>query len=236
MTARTFVAPGSGEMFDAIAPGYDRMNRILSLGIDRRWRRATTEALHLMGGERVLDVATGTADLALDLARHHPSVTVEGVDPSGEMLAIGRRKIEAAGLSGRVRLTRGDAQALAYEDDSFDAATIAFGIRNVPDRDRGLAEMARVTRPGGCIAVLELSAPGRGWRTRLARAWMTHAVPLLGALLSSPRAYRYLRTSIVDFPSPAQFATQLERASLIVEEVRPLTFGSAHLFVCRVPG
>lgn len=143
---------GSGAMFDAIAPRYDRLNRIMSFGVDRRWRKKTVAALALPDGPcRVLDVATGTGDLAIDIARRHPHARVVGVDPSLGMLEIGRGKVAARGLADRVELLAGDAQALDHDDASFDGATIAFGIRNVPDRRRGLAEMARVVRPGGWV-------------------------------------------------------------------------------------
>jgi demethylmenaquinone methyltransferase/2-methoxy-6-polyprenyl-1,4-benzoquinol methylase len=227
------VAPalGSGAMFDKIAARYDAMNRVLSFGLDRRWRRRTVRALALGDHPRVLDLATGTGDLAIDLARMHPDAQVIGLDPSHEMLAVARKKLARRRLDDRVTLVRGDAQHLPYRDGEVDAATIAFGIRNVPDRPRALAEMARVVRPGGRVAILELGEPRRGVLARAARFHTRHVVPRLGALLSGAREYRYLQRSIAAFPSSAEFAEVMQRAGLHVIEVVPLTFGVCTLYV-----
>jgi demethylmenaquinone methyltransferase/2-methoxy-6-polyprenyl-1,4-benzoquinol methylase len=223
---------GSGEMFDAIAPRYDLLNRLLSLGIDQRWRRLLVRQLELVPGARVLDHATGTADLALLIARSAPDVHVLGLDPSSEMLRIGSAKVAAAGLGERVELRCGDAERL---DDvataSVDAVSMAFGIRNVPDRARALREFCRVTRPGGRIAILELSEPKGGLLGPLAR-WHVHSVvPRLGALLSGAREYRYLQASIAAFPAPGEFAQLMQQCGLRVQLVQPLTFGVCHLYV-----
>lgn len=223
---------GSGAMFDAIAERYDFVNRVLSFGIDLRWRRLLVDSI-VEGAGEVLDVATGTADVALAIAKRRPGARVVGVDPSRNMLAVGDRKLET--LADRITLEVGDAQALAYEDDRFDGATIAFGIRNVPDRDQGLREMARVVRPGGTVSVLELSEPQGGVLGPLARFWIRGMVPRIGALLSGKREYRYLQSSIAAFPPPAEFGAQMEAAGLVDVEVRPLTFGVCCLYVGRVP-
>ena len=219
-------------MFDAIAPRYDLLNRLLSLGIDQRWRRRLVQRLQLQGDALVLDHATGTADLALLIARSVPGVRVIGVDPSSEMLRVGRVKVEAAGLSARVTLQRGDAEDLSsFAAQSIDAISMAFGIRNVPDRARALREMARVTRPGGRIAILELSEPRGGLLGPLAR-WHVHSVvPWLGGLLSGAREYRYLQKSIAAFPPPEDFARTMRDSGIRVESVEPLTFGVCHLYV-----
>jgi demethylmenaquinone methyltransferase / 2-methoxy-6-polyprenyl-1,4-benzoquinol methylase len=231
---------GSGEMFDRIAHRYDLLNRVLSLGIDQRWRRATVRSLRLDGREspRVLDVATGTADLAIMIARSHPAVRVEGLDPSTRMLDVGRSKVGAAGLADRIRLVPGDAESLPYPDGVFDGVTIAFGIRNVPDRGRGLREMGRVTKPGGRVAVLELSEPRGGVMGRVARFHVRTLVPRIGALLSGEREYRYLQSSIADFPPATEFARLMGESGLHVLDVRPLTMGVCHLYVAerRRPG
>ncbi len=221
-------------MFDRIAHRYDLLNRVLSLGIDQRWRRQTVRALGLDGRSppiRVLDVATGTGDLAIMIARRHRRVMVDGLDPSRRMLDVARSKVRGAGLTGRVHLVPGDAQALPYPDATFDGVTIAFGIRNVPDRLEGLREMARVTRPGGRVAVLELSEPGTGLLARLARFHIRTLVPRVGALLSGAREYRYLQSSIAEFPPADDFAAMMEEAGLHMIRVRPLTMGVCHLFV-----
>lgn len=226
---------GSGEMFDAIAHRYDLLNRILSLGVDRGWRRRTVAAAGIRGAARILDLATGTGDLALMIARRHPDARVVGVDPSRKMLAIAERKVAAARLSDRIELRTGDAQALPFDDDSFDAAVVAFGIRNVPDRGLGLRELARVTKPGGKVAILELSEPRSGVMGALARFHVRHIVPNVGAFLSGRREYRYLQRSIAAFPPPEEFVAVMEDNHL--EEVRtfPLTFGACALFVGTVP-
>lgn len=232
-SARDAAADGSGRMFDAIADRYDRLNRLMSFSVDRRWRRKTVGALELEPGDRVLDVATGTADLALEIVRRAPGVQVVGVDPSSGMLEVGQGKVADLGLTGRIELVEGDAQELAFGDGSFAASCIAFGIRNVPDRRRALAEMARVTRDGGRIAVLELTEPRRGVVARLARFHVHHVVPRLGALLSGREAYRYLQRSIAAFPPVEEFVGMMEAAGIGDVAVHRFAFGACHLFVGR---
>lgn len=225
---------GSGEMFDRIAARYDLMNRIISLGIDQRWRRRTVRSLGLARegeGARVLDLATGTADLAILTARVFPKVSVVGVDPSQGMLSVGRAKLAARGLDARITLEHGDAQSLPFETASFDGVTMAFGIRNVPDRPKALAEMARVVRPGGRVAILELSDPKPGPMAVMARFHIHTVVPWLGSVLSGSREYRYLHESIAAFPPPERFAEVMTAAGLDVLEVAPLTFGVSCLYV-----
>ncbi len=222
---------GSGAMFDNIADRYDLLNRIISLGIDQSWRRKTVDALGLGSQSHALDLATGTADLAILTAERVPGCKVTGVDPSVKMLEIGRQKVEKQCLSERVELHEGDAQSLQFADNSFDGATIAFGIRNVPDRIQGLREMARVTRPGGRVAILELSEPRGGLMGPLARFHVHTLVPWVGSLLSGAKEYRYLQRSIEAFPPAEEFAETMRTAGLDVLEVTPLTFGVAHLYV-----
>ncbi len=218
-------------MFDAIAPRYDLVNRIISLGIDRRWRARAVDALALPSGARALDLATGTGDLAMAIARRHPDATVIAVDPSRGMLAVGARKVTAAGLDGRVSLREGAAEHLPVDDASVDGVTIAFGIRNVADRNAGLREMARVTRTNGRVVILELSDPRPGPMAAMARFHIHTVVPWLGATLSGARAYRYLHESIAAFPAPDAFAAQMSGNGLRVLDVIPLTFGVACLYV-----
>jgi len=227
------VAPalGSGAMFDRIARRYDFVNRVLSFGIDKSWRRRTVKRLQLGERPRVLDVATGTGDLAIDIARMVPGATVIGLDPSTQMLAIAAQKLAKRGLTDRITLIEGDAQALPFAACELDAATIAFGIRNVPDRSLALRELARVVRPGGRICVLELGEPRSGLLGHAARFHTRHVVPRLGALLSGSREYAYLQKSIAAFPPAKEFALQMQRAGLHVIEVTPLTFGACTLYV-----
>ena len=222
---------GSGEMFDNIAERYDLLNRIISLGIDQSWRKRTVDALGLQENNHALDLATGTADLAIMIADRIPGCRVTGVDPSTKMLTVGRRKVEKAGLDNRIELLEGDAEALPFSDNSFDGTTIAFGIRNVPDRLRGLQEMARVTKPGGKIAILELSEPKGGLMAPLARFHVHTFVPWVGSLLSGKKEYRYLQQSIEAFPPAAEFAETMKQAGLSILSMSPLTFGVAHLYV-----
>ncbi len=228
--------PGSGEMFDQIAGRYDLLNRLMSMGIDQSWRRKTVAALKLPAGARVLDLATGTGDLALMIARLHTDARVVGSDPSSRMLEVGVQKVMRTGLADRVQLEIGDAQALPYENDSFDGCCIAFGIRNVPDRSAALAEMARVTKPGGRVAVLELGEPGVGWLSPFARFHVRKVIPRIGGMLSGSREYKYLQESIAAFPPADQFAEQMQASGLKVLDVQPLTFGACNLFVAEPQG
>jgi len=229
------VREGSGAMFDGIARRYDLLNRVISLGIDQSWRRQTVAALKLEPGARILDLATGTADLAIMVARREPQARVVGLDPSSGMLEVGREKIARSGLSDRVELVSGDAESLPFEDSSFDGVCIAFGIRNVPDRDRALREMARVTRAGGRIAILELSEPRGGILRPFARFHIHTVVPYLGALLSGQREYHYLQRSIAAFPPAEEFTARIAASGLRPIETRALTFGVCHLYVAEAP-
>jgi demethylmenaquinone methyltransferase/2-methoxy-6-polyprenyl-1,4-benzoquinol methylase len=231
MTRAETAIEGSGAMFDAIAARYDLLNRLLSFGIDQRWRKLTARALELGPASRVLDLATGTCDLAIRVAGHASGVSVVGVDPSERMLEVGQRKLERLGLADRIKLEVGDAQRLPFADRSFDGVCIAFGIRNVPDRSRALAEMARVTRPGGRIAILELSEPRGNVLGALARFHVHSVVPWLGSILSGSREYRYLQRSIAAFPPAETFAEQMRSSGVTPLAVRPLTFGVCHLYV-----
>ena len=230
-TTQMEARPGSGEMFDRIARRYDLLNRILSFGIDRGWRRQAARALG--DAKRVLDLATGTGDLAIEIAAQLPHAMIVGSDPSDAMLEVGTEKLLARSLNARVTFMRGDAQSIGHADKSFDGVTIAFGIRNVPDRKLALTEMARVTQDGGRVVILELTDPKNGIMAPLAR-WHVHwLVPRLGALLSGAPEYRYLERSIARFPAAEDFAITMGECGLRVLEVRPLTFGAAHLFIAE---
>lgn len=227
---------GSGAMFDRIADRYDRLNRILSLGMDHGWRRAAVRALALAPGTEALDLATGTADLAIRIARSVPGVRIVGVDPSTAMLAVGARKIAACGLAARIGLVAGEAERLPFAAGRFAGAAIAFGIRNVPDRRRGLREMARVTRAGGRVVVLELAEPRDGLLARCARLYVRSVVPRVGGWLAGEREYRYLQQSIAAFPPAVEFAALMAASGLRVHEVTSLGFGACTLYVAESVG
>jgi demethylmenaquinone methyltransferase/2-methoxy-6-polyprenyl-1,4-benzoquinol methylase len=223
-------------MFDAVAPRYDLLNRVLSLGIDRYWR---IQAVRLLADEqphRVLDVATGTADLAVEAERRLHPRTVVGVDLSAEMLRYGRDKIREQNLTHRISLVQGDAESLPFTDRSFDAALVAFGVRNFEDLNAGLRDIHRVLRPGGRLAVLEFSQPRNGPLRRLYRWYSRHVLPRIGGRLSpDPGAYEYLPRSVKAFPDGAGFLDRMREAGYTDLLWRPLTFGIASLYRGAVP-
>jgi demethylmenaquinone methyltransferase/2-methoxy-6-polyprenyl-1,4-benzoquinol methylase len=190
-------------MFDRISPAYDRMNRIMSLGMDQRWRARAVRCAGLRPGDAAVDVCCGTGDLAL--ADREAGGIVTGVDFSEEMLARARRK--GPGLE----WLRADATALPFEDGSFDVVTVGFGIRNLPDLEAGLREVARVTRPGGRVACLEITRP-RGVLRPFFRVWFDGLVPLAGKALPGGGAYSYLPASVRRFPGAEDLAAAMERA------------------------
>jgi demethylmenaquinone methyltransferase/2-methoxy-6-polyprenyl-1,4-benzoquinol methylase len=219
-------------MFDRIADRYDLLNKLMSFGLDKRWRRKLIASLELEGAGRALDVATGTADVAIAIAVSHSEAQVVGLDPSRAMLDVGRKKVDDAQLDDRVVLTVGDAQNMReFVDGTFDASCISFGIRNVPDRAAALREMARVTRPGGRVAILELAEPRSGWLAPAARFHIHTVVPRLGAWISGDDEYAYLAQSIEAFPPPETFAALMEANDLCVLTIEPMSFGAAHLYV-----
>jgi demethylmenaquinone methyltransferase/2-methoxy-6-polyprenyl-1,4-benzoquinol methylase len=202
-------------MFDRISPVYDLMNRVMTAGLDRRWRRLTARAV-VRPGDRVLDACCGTGDLAL--AAREAGGDVTGLDFSEAMLKRARRK------DTEVEWVRGDLLALPFEDSSFDAATIGFGIRNVSDVEAGLRELARVLRPGGRLGCLEITQP-RGPLRPFFRLWFDRLVPLVGKLLPGGAAYTYLPASVRRFPGPADLGAAMERAGFVDVRWRLLAGG-----------
>jgi len=193
-------------MFDRIAGVYDAMNSVMTAGLHHRWRRRAVDLAAVGPGSKVLDVATGTGDLAIEAASRGAEVV--GSDFSEKMLERARAKAP------HIRFEQADALALPYPDDAFDAATVGFGARNFADLDRGLAEMVRVVRPGGRVVVLEITRPQRPPLSWFFRLWFDRAVPLLGRLAGDPDAYSYLPESVRSFPSPEGLAAIMDRAGL----------------------
>ena len=227
-------------MFDAIAPRYDLLNRLLSAGIDRRWRAAAIRSLQFTGDETLLDVCCGTADVALEARRGRPSgeagaARVVGVDFSGAMLALGWQKVKAAGQGQRMTLVRGDAMRLPAADRSVDAVTVAFGIRNVQRPEVACAEMARVLRPGGRLAILEFGVPRIPGIKPLYLWYFTHVLPRIGRAISGHNvAYSYLPASVGTFAPPSAFVETLRGAGFCDIRADPLTFGIVYLYTARV--
>ncbi len=221
-------------MFDDIAPRYDLANAVLSLGLDRGWRRQALAWALAHDPRDVLDVATGTADLAIALRRARPAARVVGVDFSESMLARGRAK--AARLGVDVRLEAGDGTDLPYADASFDAVTIAYGLRNFADVDAGLREFRRVLRPGGRLVVLEFPPPPQGAFGRLFRFYFTRVMPVLGGWVSGRRsAYAYLPASVLAFPTPDALAERMRSAGFARVHYHLQTFGVSALHRGDVP-
>jgi demethylmenaquinone methyltransferase/2-methoxy-6-polyprenyl-1,4-benzoquinol methylase len=220
-----------GDMFSEIAPRYDFLNRVLSLGADRRWRqRAVSEMVPSSGG-RHLDLATGTADMALEILRQKGNAAVAGADISVEMMRVGREKCRRAGAGKRVRFVRAPGEALPFRDGAFDSACVAFGIRNVANRELGLREMCRVVRTGGRVVVLEFSTPRSALFGVLYRFYFTRILPRIGGLFSRRSAYAYLPESVLSFPDPPVFAAMMRSAGCSSVTFRPLTLGIVTLYV-----
>lgn len=217
-------------MFDNISQRYDRLNHILSLGIDRGWRKKAIQVLEQHKPERILDVATGTGDFAIEASRI-PGSQITGVDISEGMLEAGRSKIASLGLTERVRLVTGDSEKLDFEDNFFDAVIVAFGVRNFEHLDQGILEIRRVLRPGGLLVVLELSEPENRLTGILYRLYFHRILPVLGQLISGDRhAYRYLPNSVSAFPNGRLFLQVLQRCGLNSATWKPLTLGTCGLY------
>jgi demethylmenaquinone methyltransferase / 2-methoxy-6-polyprenyl-1,4-benzoquinol methylase len=220
-------------MFDAIAPRYDLLNHVLSAGLDTRWRARAVAELQLKRGARVIDLCTGTGDLAVASLAAQPTVSVVGIDFAGEMLRLAARKMASLGLRS-VRLVRGDGTRIPLADATCDAATIGFGIRNVVEPEAALAELARVLRPGGRLAILEFGQP-RVPGIRTMYSWyFRYVLPMVGKLVSKHQsAYSYLPASVGTFPSAKDFAATIAATGFSQVRAVPLTFGIVYLYVAE---
>lgn len=202
-------------MFDRISGFYDRMNTVMTAGLHHQWRRRAADLASLSAGQRALDVATGTGDLAFELAsRVAPGGEVIGSDFSERMLALARAKAGSRPASAEVRFEAGNALALPYGDGEFDAATVGFGARNFSDLDQGVREMARVVRPGGRVVILEITTPRKPPLSTFFRLWFDRLVPALGSLAGDAQAYSYLPDSVRRFPGPDELAAVMSRGGL----------------------
>jgi len=218
-------------MFNSIAHSYDFLNHFLSFGIDRMWRK---KAIRIISGSyknpKILDVATGTADLSIAAMRADP-VSITGIDISEKMLEIGRDKIKRKGLSDRIQLINADSENIPFEDNSFDVAIVAFGVRNFPDPLKGLSEMTRVVRAGGMVMVLEFSKPSRFPVRHLYYLYFLRILPLIGRIFSGNReAYRYLPESVMQFPDNEKFMNLMNQAGLSQVRQKRLTSGVASIY------
>jgi demethylmenaquinone methyltransferase/2-methoxy-6-polyprenyl-1,4-benzoquinol methylase len=221
-------------MFDAIAPRYDLLNHVLSAGIDKRWRARAIQSLDLSERDTLLDVCTGTADVALEARRRANVARVVGVDFAGAMLALGARKVASAHEASRILLVRGDAMRLPVADRSVDAVTVAFGIRNVQRPEVACAEMARTLRSGGRLAILEFGVPRIPGVSSLYTWYFTRILPLVGRAISGHNAaYSYLPASVGTFPPPPAFMAALRAAGFTDVRADSLTLGIVYLYTAR---
>jgi demethylmenaquinone methyltransferase/2-methoxy-6-polyprenyl-1,4-benzoquinol methylase len=237
MTVKPYTADGSKReqvehMFDSISPKYDLLNRLFSMGVDQGWRRKVMRLVAQEPVNSLLDVATGTADLAILASKQVNEVV--GVDISAGMLAHGREKVKARNLDARITLQQADSAALPFADGRFDAVTVAFGVRNFEDLERGLREMLRVLKPGGRLFVLEFSKPRKAPMKQLFRFYFHRVMPTVGRLVSKDSAaYTYLPQSVDAFPEGDDFVRILERCGGKGSRAMPLTGGIATLYIAR---
>ena len=219
------------KMFNSIAPYYDFLNALLSLGIDTIWRRKAIRQIKNRQPEAILDVATGTADLALEAAKQLQPKRIVGLDISNEMLEVGRGKIKKKGLENFISLQEGDSENLPFADNTFDAITVAFGVRNFENLEKGLEEMLRVLKPNGQLVVLEFSKPTVFPFKQLFNFYFKHVLPRIGKLTSKdPKAYTYLYESVQAFPDGSNFLNILKKIGYKSNQCKSLTLGICSIY------
>jgi demethylmenaquinone methyltransferase/2-methoxy-6-polyprenyl-1,4-benzoquinol methylase len=217
-------------MFDTIAGGYDLQNSVLSMRIDVLWRKKLARLIPADRPVTVADVAVGTAEVAMEIARQRPNARIIGVDFTPAMLQVGLSKLQKRGLDGRIRMTAGDARSLPLPDACADVATISFGIRNVEERDQALAEFFRILKPGGKLYIMEFSLPDNPVLRFFYKLYFDHVLPPLGNWLSRTNyAYSYLMESVYAFPGPEEFSEEIRRAGFAQVGQTPLTGGIARI-------
>lgn len=222
------------EMFDSIAPAYDFMNRAMTMGIDKLWRRRAARLIRKSGARTILDIATGTGDMAIRLARAVPESTVTGVDLSEGMITIGHEKVKKAGLAERVTLTQGDSLDLPSADASFDAITVAYGVRNFQNLLAGYRELYRVLKPGGTLCVLELSTPRNPLARFFYNIYTRNIIPTVGRMISKDtRAYTYLPESIAAVAQGHDMLAIMKEAGFQSTQWRPMTMGVCSIYTAR---
>ncbi len=222
------------DMFDSIAPAYDFMNRAMTFGLDKSWRRKAVRIVRGENPRRILDLATGTGDFAISLARKNPGAKVTGVDLSERMLDIGRKKVESAGMADSVDLVAGDCMALPFEDGRFDCVTVAFGVRNFENLLEGYRQMFRMLRPGGLLCVLELATPASPVILPFYKFYACRVIPAIGRVVSKDRrAYEYLPESIAAVPQGGEMLSLISQAGFSECRHRALTLGVCSIYTAR---
>lgn len=219
-------------LFDRISPKYDALNHLLSFNMDKVWRRKTAKTIARFYPQTILDLATGTADLAIAVAKYNPQAHIIGMDISEKMLEIGKTKIDKQGLGNQIELRFGDAANLPFEDNTFDVVTVAFGVRNFEDLDKGLSEIQRVLKPKGMAYILEFSMPDKFPVKQLYRLYFKHILPKIGGWISkAPEAYSYLPDSVERFPNRRDFLRKLSSFGLPEGTAQRLSHGIATLYL-----
>jgi len=219
-------------MFNTIAGRYDFMNRLLTMRIDILWRRKAVNLVKNHAHESILDIATGTGDFAIELAKLSP-VKIIGIDIAEKMLEIGREKVQQKGLSGKIELMEADSENLPFPENTYDLATSAFGVRNFENLNKGLSEIYRVLKPGGRVLILEASEPSNMPLKKLYKAYMSKICPAIGGAFSENKAYDYLNRSVAAFPSGKDFEAELVKAGFTDTRFIPLSMGVTSIYIAK---
>ncbi len=219
------------EMFNNISGKYDFLNHFLSLNIDKIWRKKALKELAKYKPENILDIATGTGDLAINALKIMPKAEITGVDISEGMLEVGRKKLKALSIT-QIKLEKGDAENLQFEDKSFDGAMVAFGVRNFENLNAGLKDIFRILKPGKALIVLEFSQPEKFPVKQVYSFYSAYILPFLGRLFSKDNsAYKYLPESVQAFPYGEKFMSEMTKAGFLSKEIRVLSFGIASIYI-----